>query len=87
MLVGVSLDRRVKISLSWCRGTHGVLRFRSRPCLGRASGGPGDSHDIAVIAVCAFRKRERREFVTALGCFGIMLYKDDNFFDAFNIFF
>ena len=41
---------------------------------------PGDSHDIAVIAVCAFRKRERREFATALGCFGIMLNKDDNFF-------
>ena len=36
-LVGSSLDQ---ISLSWCRGTHGVLRFRSRPCLGRASGGP-----------------------------------------------
>lgn len=32
------LDRRW-ISVSWCRGTHGVLRFRSRPCLGRASGG------------------------------------------------
>lgn len=46
---------------------------------------PGDSHDIAVIAVCAFRKRERREFVTALGCFGIMLYKDDNLFDAFKM--
>ena len=25
----------------WCSVNHGVLRFRSRPCLSRASGGPG----------------------------------------------